>query len=530
MNQWRYPLVAVRSAKGHLFAGRITKYLAMFLAIVVWMSRSDAQEPAKQGVWRTERDEQASIQIEIMEMTLTPRAESNPALKHQLLADDFNMLDGNAATYYLKAQGFFEQTVARDRLTEFYEKSRERSRLESKPFGELPPHNWLSMHPGELPIEEVKEFLTLTAFQPRFLKEAAARRRFDLDRNIQGVDDPIGYLLPAIQSMREIARIQSLRCKVAIAEGRLDDAIEILRQQYALARHLGHDDFLVTNLVGMAIASIAWSDALTFVQQADAPNLYWALASLPRPLVDVSHAMSVERHFLYLQLKVLREVDESPRPVGYWQDFLDRLIPQIRTLASDFGIAKQDTETVRAMMVGYIAASYPGAKRYLIEDLGLSREQVEAYPTAQVVFLAMVRYYDSARDYYFKWIRVPYWQSRSVIDDPSFNENSRRSADRVGWSSAPTQILLPAVLAVQRAAARNEQKIALLQTVEAIRMYGAAHEGKLPPNLNDLPVPAPMEPFTGKPLDYEFHSKYAVLNGHAMPGLQYRLVLRFATK
>ena len=78
--------------------------------------------------------------------------------------------------------------------------------------------------------------------------------------------------------------------------------------------------------------------------------------------------------------------------------------------------------------------------------------------------------------------------------------------------------------------ARNQQAIVLVQTVEAIRMYGALHDGKLPLTLGDLPVPAPMEPFTGKPVDYEYHRDFAVLNGHKMPGMQYRLVLRFADK
>ena len=68
------------------------------------------------------------------------------------------------------------------------------------------------------------------------------------------------------------------------------------------------------------------------------------------------------------------------------------------------------------------------------------------------------------------------------------------------------------------------------RTVEAIRAYGAAHDGKLPPSLDDLPLPAPPEPFTGKPLDYQYRGKVAVLTGHDMPGLRYRLVIRFADK
>ncbi len=70
--------------------------------------------------------------------------------------------------------------------------------------------------------------------------------------------------------------------------------------------------------------------------------------------------------------------------------------------------------------------------------------------------------------------------------------------------------------------------IALLQTVEAIRMYGAAHDGQLPKTLDQLSVPAPQDPFTGKPLEYEYDQDHAVLTGHKVPSMLYRLVLRFA--
>ena len=168
------------------------------------------------------------------------------------------------------------------------------------------------MAPQDLPLDEVRKFLQLTSFQTHFLREAARRRNLDLNRNMRQVKDPIAYLLPEIQAMRELARTQNLRCKVAIAEGRLDDAIEILGQQYAMAWHLGQDEFLVSNLVGIACTSIAWEDALHLVQHPKAPNLYWAFASLPRPLVDLRQANAFERQFLYEQVKVLREVDEMP--------------------------------------------------------------------------------------------------------------------------------------------------------------------------------------------------------------------------
>jgi hypothetical protein len=248
-----------------------------------------------------------------------------------------------------------------------------------------------------------------------------------------------------------------------------------------------------------------------------------------KPLIDLRHSLALERQFLYLQLKALREVDETPRPTGYWQDFLDRLLPQMGCLASDFGLPtiEEDRQLARATLVAYLAAAYPGAKEYLVNECQLPLEKVEAYCTAQVVFLAAVRYYDECRDDYFKWTHLPYWQAHSKDVRRDVDAAMRADSARYGWCTAPAQLLLPAVMAARTAEARCGQSIALLQTVEAIRMYGAAND-RLPRSLEDLTLPAPVEPFTGKPIDYECLGSRAVLSGHSLPGLRYRLVLRLA--
>ncbi len=406
-----------------------------------------AEGPVKERGWIEEKDEQTGILVHTMELTLHPQGEPRPALKHRLLPDEFDMLDGNAAIYYLKALGFLEQDPARDRLRQLYKSAADKARREGKPEGEAPPYGWLSMTPAELPLDEVKDFLKITSFQPQYMREAARRRTFDVDRNLREVENPIAYLLPEIQSMRELARMQALRCKVAIAEGRLDDALAILGQQYALGWHLGQDEFLVSNLVGIACASIAWDDALYLVQQPDAPNLYWAVASLPDPFIDCRRALAVERQLVYLQFKLLREVDDTLRPAGYWQDFITRLAPPFASFSRDFGMpwTVDDPESARALLVAFVAGAYPGAKRYLVEECGMDSQQVDAYPTAQVVFLAMVRFYDEARDDYFKWAHLPFWHARTRTHELDRLMRRRRAA----WlGSVPATVFLPAVLAV----------------------------------------------------------------------------------
>jgi hypothetical protein len=72
---------------------------------------------------------------------------------------------------------------------------------------------------------------------------------------------------------------------------------------------------------------------------------------------------------------------------------------------------------------------------------------------------------------------------------------------------------LPSLHRVRRAQGRLEQRIALLRHVEALRLYAAAHDGKLPEKLADVEVPLPVDPFTGKPFRYELQDGTAHLRG-----------------
>ena len=54
--------------------------------------------------------------------------------------------------------------------------------------------------------------------------------------------------------------------------------------------------------------------------------------------------------------------------------------------------------------------------------------------------------------------------------------------------------LVPALQKVRRAQGRLEQRIALLRHVEALRLYAAEHDGKLPAKLADVSVPLPRRP------------------------------------
>ena len=105
----------------------------------------------------------------------------------------------------------------------------------------------------------------------------------------------IEILLPDVQELRNWARLLALKARVEIAEHKYDDAIRTIETGLAFSRHLAEGPFLINQLVGIASAHMMLDRVEELVVQPDAPNLYWALTALPRPLIDVRRAMETEQ-------------------------------------------------------------------------------------------------------------------------------------------------------------------------------------------------------------------------------------------
>lgn len=501
-------------------------YVGLALATLALSSQLSAQEQTRDGDWLTSTDPKTGKNTFTMELRLVPASEPRPALKVRFIPDDYERIDGNSSMFYLKATGFFEQSVAKQKLTEYYRKAVDEAQESGTPLTKVAPWVWLETPPSDLPLDEVREFLVYTSFQPYFLEEAALRRGFSMDRAIQRVDNPIAYLLPEIQAFRETARLQSTRTRLALGEERVEDAIKIIGQQFAMANHLCQDDFLVSGLVGIAIHNIAWVDALYLCQQSDAPNLYWAYAALPSDLVMMRKANRFERNILYEQVKVLSEVGEEPRSIGYWNDFIDRLLPQLKGLEVEgLKIVNEGVSPgmQRTQLVAFIGASYPTAREFLIDDVGMEQALVDEYPVAQAVMLALCKFHDQWRDELWKWRLLPYHEVLKGLNEAE--ERMRERGKKLGFVSSPAMLFLPAMKAAIDAECRAKMMRSLAQTIESIRAYASENDGDLPESLSQLTLPAPPNPYTGKPLGYERTGDGGVLTAEGTH-IRYRLILQ----
>ena len=327
-------------------------------------------------------------------------------------------------------------------------------------------------------------------------------------------------LIPEAQQMRSFARILAAKARLEIAEGQYDEAVETLQMGYALGRHVADGETIVHGLVGIAISGIMSRQVLDLIRQPDAPNLYWALTMLPRPLISVKPGIEAEMNSVYLTFPELRDLDDATRSPEHWRESLLRVWQKLAKLSNGPG------DMVRPELLTMLTIKgYPVAKQALIQQ-GRSPEEVEAMPVSQVVLLYTRQIYEELRDDIFKWFYVPYWEAR---------EGKDRAEDRVQRVAREHReivplatMLLPAVGAFQQAVARCDREIAVLRTIEALRIYAAAHDGRLPEKLSDLTVPVPVDPLTGKPFVYQLRDDAAVITGPPLPGILLHLEIKVA--
>jgi len=106
--------------------------------------------------------------------------------------------------------------------------------------------------------------------------------------------------------------------------------------------------------------------------------------------------------------------------------------------------------------------------------------------------------YEIYRDELLKWFGVPFWKIPADAE-------GKLPKDAIFPAFAP------AGMKVLLAQVRIQQRIALIQTVEAVRMHAAANGGKVPTALTDLKLPVPADPVTGRDFVYEVKDGVAII-------------------
>jgi hypothetical protein len=411
-----------------------------------------------------------------------------PALKYQLLPPTDEMSPGNAVQAYYRA--FSPDWFANEPNAEQINKA-------------------LATPLSDLPRKELKAISN--SAQLREVDLAARREYCDWEMIERIKKEGIGLLLPDVQGLRQLATMLACRARLEIADGQFDKATYTLRTGMAMGKHVGDALTFINALVGVAICQAMLKQVEELIQAPNSPNLYWALAELPRPYIDLRASAQAEKIVLLATIPALKDLAGGPlRP-----DQQKTLRNQVNYVAGIWEDGPNATDW--RIQPGYPALVlmklYPEARRALIAQ-GRTPDEVEAMPVVQVVLLRSLQQYERLRDDLFKWIPLPYWQASPGIE--RLNKELLQARDN--FEGVPFISLLPAIGKVCRTTARLDQRIAALRCVEAIRLYAAGHDGKLPASLSDIKeVPVPDDPMTGKPFDYKMDGNKAILSAAVSP-------------
>jgi hypothetical protein len=431
---------------------------------------------------------------EVVRLTIHPAPAPVPALKYQFLPEFRDQVTGNALIHYHRAALMIGKMPGPD---DAYWK-------------------WIEMPPKELPREQVQKFLQKYHNLFRELELAARCDRCDWQFRERMKTDGFGLLLPDVQQLREFANLLRVQAGLEIAEGRFKDAVKSLRVGFAMAKHCNESPTLIAALVAVAIANHMADELNELIQASGAPNLYWAITDLPRPFIDLHLGMQSERMIVNGIFASLAQVGIDIRTTPLSPQQLQVVVDGVGQMLDVGGgrhVSEAEQTGTRLALIGIAIKGYPEAKQYLLSQ-GVSAEIVEAMPRLQVVLIFALAEYDRLFDEMIKWQGIPYWQARAGLEkaDRAVRED-RAKASELGRIPVAS-MLIPAVQRVFFATAKVDRKLAALRCVEAIRLYAATHEGKLPATLSDITeVPVPIDPVTGKEFEYKMEDGKEILYG-----------------
>lgn len=422
----------------------------------------------------------------IHKIVAKPAAEPVPALRYQLLPTLLELKSGNAALLYFKV--LVPRNVSRSK------EDGERAILIS---------DWMSTPLDDLPREEVRKTLSRDSYDLDQVAMAARRDRCDWELPIR--DGRAWEIqLPEAQGARDVARTLATRARLAIIEHRYDDAIRDLQTGFALARHIAEGPTLVNGLVGVAICGIMLDQLETLVQAPGAPNMYWALMALPRPMIDLRTSLQFEMQWIAFAFPQLNDAESPGRTAEQWQ----KIIAEIQETSRGFSGESKAGWEKRMLEAAAAVEIYPEAKKYLVAQ-GRSAEEVAAMPVGQVLTIYTRDKFLRLRDDQYKWSFVPYAQR---------GEGLARAEDAIRRAAREPDLfhfdaILSAVDAASMATLRLDRRIAVLAVIEGLRMHAAEHGGQLPEKLAEVAVePALPDPVSGQPFGYRREDNTAKLD------------------
>ena len=414
-------------------------------------------------------------ETDLSTLVLVPASEPAQALKVRLLPSVADQKNGNAALLYHSAAELYPDQEGEDDV-------------------EKKVQDWRDLPIDQVPKDQVDEVLARFKGPFRQIELATLRNRCEWEMPLE---EGFAMLMPGLSTCRTLARAMGLKLRMEVSQGQVDQALRTLQQGLCMGKNVAEGPTLIQDLVGIAITSLMLKEVEPMFQRADFPNLYWALTTLPVPLIALHKAMECEQGVIFVEFPGLRNLDQEVLTL----DQASRLVNDFWSKALTLGGAGGEVPVPHVTSVAWVMLHYADAKAYLASS-GMANDRIDAMPSAQAVMLYQLETYLEVRDRLFRWFSVPY-----PVAQPHLNQAGQeisRLTQNKGLKANLFANLLPALSRVAFLQARLDRQVALLRTIEAIRMYAADHGSQLPQTLEAITaVPVPLDPVTGQAFLYQ---------------------------
>lgn len=413
-------------------------------------------------------------------LSVSPAAEPVPALRYHLYPRQSELRPGSALLHYARAQILYQQ-MAKDVTTEWNTWATEEVR---------PTDEQLAAVVGSLKHVYVE------------LHELAMSEDFTWDHRIRDLRGPevYAYLLPDVQEARAMALLLRIKIMHQIRQKDFEGVFSSVSDGFRLAEFVGQGETLIQKLVGIAIAAIIRDALEDAISTPGCPNLYWAIASVPQPLVNVGQSAVWELDNIHRVLPALAEAESAEWSEAQATQKWASLVSDLGALSGDASPAGRDSQLALALA----SVTFVDSARQRLHVGGVEADRLSKLPALQVVLMDAAREVRRVGDDLAKAHLLPAHLAKPLLEreDAEFRQwlgDNRLSS--VG--AAIGGLLFPAVKQVMEAETRMLVGHARLMTLEAIRMYASEHDGELPNSLDQLTtVPAMSDPYTNQPFEY----------------------------
>jgi hypothetical protein len=407
-----------------------------------------------------------------------------PAFRYRFWPARTSLRPGSAQTHFYRA--VIESNVATQLLTK----------------DQLQQLNTVqSMDLETIPISDAQPWAD--RFELTYGELAAMAEAEDLDWDLRVRDlrgkDIWAFRLEEVQQARNLARMLNLKIATQIAKKDYAGAAKSIEIGFRLAALVGQSDSIIQSLVGLAIENMMYNAIEYAIRSPDCPSFYWALRTLPDSITGLEESIEVELSMVLRTLSVLDETEIlglSDREITH--RLKQSLSDLKQLLGNGAGTGVGPTETLPLLL----SVSGPESRRRLLAN-GYDPDLLEGMTDLQASLVHASRELAIQGDQLLKASKIRGAEGLKLGEKRSADFDAWLKENRTTTAGVVASLLFPAVKQLHEADLRSRMTRNRLLAIEALRLYGQQHAGRLPSSLEEcVDTPAPQDPFSDRAFGY----------------------------